>query len=82
MPGLYRIRRVGQACLDYRPAERAAQPAVEFSWSGVAATAPVCGRGWAVRDGDELKGRLFFHLGDEAGFVAKRVSAQVRRKKR
>src|SRR5207302_10810038 len=74
-----------RAALDYRPAQRDGQPAVEFSWSGLADTAPVCGRGWAVRAGhelhgrlfihlgDELHGRLFIHLGDEHGFVAERA---------
>jgi hypothetical protein len=42
-----------RATLDYRLAQREGKPAVEFSWSGVADTAPVCGGGWAVRDGDE-----------------------------
>jgi hypothetical protein len=70
-----------RATIDYRLAEREGMPAVEFSWSGVADTAQVCGRGWAVLSGDELKGRIFFHLGDESGFVARRVPTRKRTKR-
>jgi hypothetical protein len=71
-----------RATLDYRLAEREGRPAVEFSWSGVADAAPVCGRGWAVRDGAELHGMMFFHLGDEYGFGAQRAKAQPRPKRK
>ena len=37
------------------------------------------GRGWAVVDGDDLTGMIFFHLGDESGFVAKRVKEKPKR---
>lgn len=40
------------------------------------------GRGWLVLDGDELKGILYIHLGDESGIVLKRAKeiATKRRK--
>jgi hypothetical protein len=43
---------------------------------------PCTGRGWAVLEGDELHGMIFFHQGDESGFVAKRgkTSKRPRRK--
>jgi hypothetical protein len=30
------------------------------------------GRGWVVIDGDEMKGMIVFHQGDESEFKAKR----------
>jgi hypothetical protein len=37
---------------------------------------PCTGRGWATLEGDELHGMIFFHQGDESGFVARRASLQ------
>jgi hypothetical protein len=45
---------------------------VEFSWDGNAEMDDVNGRGWAVLQGEELHGRLFFHQGDESDFTAKK----------
>jgi hypothetical protein len=37
---------------------------------------PTCGRGWAKLDADDrLRGRLFFHLGDDSAFTAMRERA-------
>ena len=44
------------------------KPAVEFSWDGNDEMDPAQGRGWAVLDGDRLKGMIFFHQGDESEF--------------
>lgn len=33
---------------------------------------PACGRGWAVIENGELRGRIFIHLGDDAEFLARR----------
>src|ERR1700722_13124566 len=57
-----------QGQVDYRTANRDGKPAVEFSWEGGdgADGTPLTGRGWAVLEGDELKGKFFFHGGDEA----------------
>jgi len=57
--------------MDYRLTRRDGQSAVEFSWDGNDETEHVFGRGWAVLEGDQLKGMLFFHLGDESGFTAR-----------
>jgi hypothetical protein len=35
---------------------------------------PAQGRGWAVLEGDELHGMVFFHQGDASDFVAERAS--------
>jgi hypothetical protein len=58
--------------IDYREAERDGKPAVEFSWDGNAEMDPAQGRGWAVLDGDEIEGRIFFHQGDDSAFRAAR----------
>jgi hypothetical protein len=46
---------------------------VEFSWVGDDDGSEVSGRGWAEvgRDG-VLRGRIYFHQGDESAFVARR----------
>ncbi len=56
--------------LDCRFAERDGVPAVEFSWEGNDELDPASGRGWAVLEGDVLKGRIFIHRGDDSGFTA------------
>jgi hypothetical protein len=62
-----------QAGIDCRMAEREGRPIVEFSWSGYDEMDPTCGRGWAQLDADgRLRGRLFFHLGDDSAFTATR----------
>ncbi len=58
--------------IDYRQTTRDGKPAVEFSWEGNDELDPAQGRGWATLDGDELRGMIFFHLGDESEFQAKR----------
>ena len=40
---------------------------------------PCTGRGWAVLQGDELHGMIFFHQGDDSGLVAKRPEGQARK---
>jgi hypothetical protein len=40
---------------------------------------PAQGRGWAVLKGDELHGRIFFHQGDDSGFVARRAEGKERK---
>jgi hypothetical protein len=64
--------------IDYRITERGGNPAVEWTWEGMDEMDPCTGRGWAVLEVDELHGMIFFHQGDESGFVAKRAKAQKR----
>lgn len=45
---------------------------LEFSWEGSDEGDPVCGRGWAVLEEDELHGRIYFHLGDDSSFRARK----------
>jgi len=65
--------------IDYRITERGGQPAAEWTWEGMDEMDPCMGRGWAVLEGDELRGMIFFHQGDESSFVAKK-KAQPRPK--
>jgi hypothetical protein len=71
-----------QGEIDYRITARDGKPAVEFTWDGHDEMEPVQGRGWAVLEDEELKGEIFFHLGDESGFVAKRPAERPKRKRK
>ncbi len=72
-----------QGVMDWREGQRDGQPRAEFSWEGgdAADGTPLTGRGWAVRGGDELRGKILIHLGDESDFVAKRKGTARRRKR-
>ena len=52
---------------SYQETER-----LEFSWEGEDEMDPVSGRGWAMLQDGQLQGRLYFHEGDESGFVAEK----------
>jgi hypothetical protein len=68
--------------IDYRITERGEQPAVEWTWEGMDEMDPCTGRGWAAVKGDELHGMIFFHQGDESGFVATRAKEKKAAKRR
>jgi hypothetical protein len=60
--------------MDYRLTKRDAQPAAEWTWEGNDEHDPAFGRGWAViREDGTLSGMIFFHEGEESGFLAKRA---------
>jgi hypothetical protein len=61
-----------EADLDYRVVQRDGLPAVEFSFEGHDEGDRVSGRGWALLEEGELRGRLFFHNGDDSAFQASR----------
>jgi len=67
-----------RADIDYRVVERDGLPGIEFSFQGEDELDPVSGRGWAVLAADELRGRLFFHRGDDSAFTAKRQKRKRR----
>lgn len=73
-----------QGQIDCRTTTRDGNPAVEFTWDGAdgADGTPETGRGWAVLDGEELKGMIFFHFGDESDFVARRSKRKTKKGKR
>ena len=68
--------------MDCQLTQRDGKPAVEFSWEGNDEGDRVFGRGWAVVEGDELTGMIFFHQGEETGFTARRAEAKKRRKRK
>lgn len=70
-----------QGGMDCRLTTRDGEPAVEWTWDGNDEMDPAQGRGWAVVNGDELHGKIFFHQGDDSGFVAKRATGKKASKK-
>ncbi len=59
--------------LDCRIEKVGDQERIEFSFVGQDEGDEVFGRGWAVLEsGDRLRGRIYFHYGDESGFLAER----------
>jgi hypothetical protein len=62
--------------IDYRLGARDGKPCIEFSWEGRDEMDAAQGRGWAVVGGDELKGAIFFHQGDDSEFKARRKKSR------
>jgi hypothetical protein len=59
-----------QAWLDVRYNTRDGGPIAEFTWEGVDEGDQHSGRGWVVpRAAGGLAGHIFFHNGDDSGFV-------------
>src|SRR5262245_57623751 len=56
--------------IDYRIEPYQETARLAFSWEGEDAMDPVSGRGWAIIKAGQLQGKLYFHQGDESGFVA------------
>ena len=61
-----------EAGLDYRADKGVRLPRLDFSWAGFDDMDPVSGRGWAEIKGGLMRGKLFIHMGDAAGFTAVR----------
>lgn len=61
-----------QCEVDYREGERDGRPAVEFSFVGNDGTDEITGRGWAVREGEELRGTIYVYRREELEFVARK----------
>ena len=79
--GLFRLGNL-EGQLDCRVTKRDDRPAVEFTWEGHDESEHAFGRGWAMAEGDELEGMLYFHLGDETGFSGRRVKPKVKPERR
>jgi hypothetical protein len=45
---------------------------LEFSFMGEDEGDSVCGRAWAQIAGRTMTGRIYFHMGDDSGFTAKK----------
>jgi len=58
--------------LDCRIEKLGDQERIDFSFAGFDEGDEVSGRGWAVLQDDGLRGKIYFHDGDESGFVAER----------
>lgn len=66
--------------LDCRYSRTGGRPHVEFSWVGEDDRDPTSGRGWAeVQPDGTLRGRFFFHQGDESDFAASRSETDLTR---
>ena len=61
-----------QGQIDYRIEKTVEIERLEFSWEGQDENDAASGRGWAVRQNDRLECRIYFHLGDDSWFKAKR----------
>ncbi len=81
VPGHFTIRKDAQGefqfgavegNMDCRIEKRGETERLEFSWEGSDEGDLVSGRGWAVLNDNELHGRLYFHLGDDSSFIAKK----------
>jgi hypothetical protein len=55
--------------------DRDDRPGLEWSWAGADERDDAAGRGWAVVSGDEMRGRIYIHRGDDSAFVARRATA-------
>lgn len=56
--------------IDWRESERDGEPAVEFTFEGMDEMDPTSGRGRAALKNGTLDGIIYFHRGDESGFIA------------
>jgi len=83
-PGHFSIRADGsgsfvfgavQGGMDCRKEDAEGGPRLAFTWEGCDEMDPASGRGWIQVDGGELTGHIFFHLGDDSGFRAKRPAS-------
>jgi hypothetical protein len=68
--------------MDCRFGHRDGKPLVEFSWEGGDDGDPMTGRGWAVVDGEVLRGHIFLHGGDDSAFTATREVVVPSRQRR
>ena len=58
--------------IDYRIENTGEIERLKFSWEGQDENDVAIGRGWAAIQNDRLEGRIYFHLGDDSWFKAKR----------
>jgi len=65
-----------QGGLDARVSVTDGIARVEFSWEGCDESDPASGRGWMQVKGDQVKGRIYLHQGDDSDFTAVRRSSK------
>ena len=61
-----------QGQIDYRIEDIGGSERLEFSWEGNDENDLASGRGWVIIEGDEINGKIYFHMGDSSWFKAKR----------
>lgn len=73
-----------QGQMDCRITTDPESSSVKFTWEGIDAAdgTPCSGRGWAVVKKGELRGKIFFHLGDDSKFLARRPASKTAQKKK
>jgi len=64
--------------IDGRVEQCGGSPCFAFSWSGQDEDDPASGRGWAVVEAGDLRGRIYLHLGDDSAFLAVKGSRRTR----
>ena len=83
-PGNIKIQKSGQAkmhfgCvdiwLDFRMVKDVKYEKLEFTFEGNDENDSVLGRGWAIVQDDKMKGHIYFHLGDDSSFIARKIKA-------
>ncbi|WP_419421635.1 hypothetical protein ACNVED_16805 (plasmid) [Legionella sp. D16C41] len=47
---------------------------IEFTFEGDDEGNEISGRGWVIYKDNELHGHIFFHQGDESGFIARLIT--------
>jgi len=62
--------------MDCREKLRDGSPCIEFTWEGNDESDAAQGRGWAMLDGADIKGEIFFHEGEESEFRATKQKAK------
>jgi len=62
-----------QGEIDCRIDDSGGSHLLAFTWDGSDECDPASGRGWVKVDGKQMVGHLFFHLGDDSGFTAKKT---------
>ncbi len=69
--------------MDCRFSAEGGAPVVEFSWDGNDEHHPVMGRGLTmIGDDGKMRGRIFIHHADDTGFVAEKVGARGKGKRK
>jgi hypothetical protein len=81
VPGHFMFRKGGtghfqfglvQREMDCRLENASGKPRIDLSWEGQDELDPASGRVWAWIEDKELQGRIFFHMGEDSAFRAKR----------
>jgi len=63
-----------ECCIDCKIEKLGNQEILSFTFEGEDEGDLRSGRGWAILNEKEMKGRLFFHMGDDSGFKARKKS--------